>query len=271
MLTQNLHTHTAFDDGKASPMERAQAALNAGLTGLGFSAHSTLPYENDWCLTDDTLPAYLAEVARVRDAFRDRLAIYSGLELDGISAQNTDGFDYVIGSLHHITVAGEYPSIDYTAPITRDALDQYFHGDARAMTAAYFAQYEAMANDPRIHIVGHFDLITKFSQTDGLFDPHDPFLLSCAIKAMEPLVSAGKIFEVNTGAMARGLRSEPYPSIPLLRRLCDMGGKVTVTSDAHSPDVVTHAFRDMEQLLKDIGFREVWTYDGTGFVPSEIA
>ena len=271
MLTQNLHTHTTFDDGAASPMEMAQAALDAGLSSLGFSAHATMPYENDWCLTDDRLPAYLAEIARVKEAFRGRLAVYNGLELDGISAQDTADFDYVIGSLHHIDLGGgDTPSIDYTAPITRDALAQYFRGNVKAMTEVYFAQYEALVNDPRIDIVGHFDLIAKFSESNGLFDAHDPFFLDCAIQAMEPLVAAGKIFEVNTGATARGLRSEPYPSIPLLHRLHEIGGKVTVTSDAHSVEVIAHAFADTEALLKTIGFREVWIFDGNGFVPIKL-
>ena len=41
---QNLHTHTTWDDGAASPMDMARAAMDAGLTSLGFSIHSPLGY-----------------------------------------------------------------------------------------------------------------------------------------------------------------------------------------------------------------------------------
>ncbi len=268
---QNLHTHTTFDDGAGTPAEMARAALAAGLTSLGFSGHSPMAYENDWALTADTLPKYRREVERVRSAYEGRLAVYCGLEWDASSPMPSDDYDYIIGSLHLISPGEESASIDYEPSITRDILDRRFGGDSQAMVRAYFDQYAALAADPRIDIIGHFDLITKFCESDGLFDAHAPYLLRCARQAMEPLARAGKIFEVNTGAMARGRRSEPYPSVPLLRTLLDMGGRVTLSSDAHSADKVAYGFAGMERLLKDIGFAEIWMYDGNSFVPTALS
>ena len=271
MLTQNLHTHTSFDDGQSTPREMAVAAVNAGLTGLGFSGHSPLPYENDWCLTEERLGPYKEEIDRLREEYRGRLNIWWGLELDGISQKPAVDFDYVIGSLHHLRIGADTPSVDDTAAVTADILSRYFDGDERAMIRAYFAQYGAMAADSRVDVVGHIDLLCKFSETAGLFPADDPFLLDCAARAMEPLVKAGKIVEVNTGAMAKGLRTQPYPSVPLLRILRDMGGRVTVTADAHSAAAVAHAFSETEALLRETGFREVWQFDGTAFVPVYLA
>ena len=270
ILTQNLHTHTTFDDGRNTPKEMAEAAVKAGLTGLGFSGHSPLPYENDWCLTPERLGPYKGEIDRLRDEYRGRLSIWWGLEKDGLSPIPTMDFDYVIGSLHHIRVGDAVPCIDESAAVTCDALARYFDGDERAMTAAYFAQYEAIAADSRVDIVGHIDLLCKFSETGGPFPADAPFFLDCAARAMEPLVNAGKIFEVNTGAMSRGLRTQPYPSVPLLRILRDMGGRVTVTADAHSAGAVAHAFAEMEILLRQTGFRETWQFDGNSFVPVDL-
>ncbi|MCC8357277.1 MAG: PHP domain-containing protein, partial [Oscillospiraceae bacterium] len=212
MGRQNLHTHTVFDDGQNTPMEMAQAALDAGLTSLGFSAHSTIPYENDWCLTDETIPAYLAAIGETKAAFAGRLAVYNGIELDGLSTQDTSCFDYVIGSLHHIAVDGWTPTIDLSAESTRETLETYFRGNEKAMIEAYFAQYDEMARNPRVNIVGHLDLLCKFWETDGLFDPAGHDFLGCAKRAVMQLARTGKIFEVNTGAMCRGYRHEPYPS-----------------------------------------------------------
>lgn len=268
--TQNLHTHTIFDDGRAAPMDMARAAVDAGLTSLGFSAHSPMPYENDWAITVDRLPAYRAELDRVRETFRGHLTVYEGLEWDGASSIEPTGFDYIIGSLHLISPGQEDASIDYTPNITRHILYTRFSGDEHAMIRAYFDQYAAMAANPHVDIVGHFDLLTKFSEHHGLFPAHDPYLLEQAQAAMEPLVRAGKIFEVNTGAISRGLRSEPYPSVPLLHRLCELGGRVTISSDAHGPELIAHSFDAMEALLRTIGFRETWVFDGTSFVPSPL-
>lgn len=267
---QNLHTHTTLDDGHASPMEMAQAALEAGLESLGFSVHSPMPYENDWTVTPDRLPACHEEIARVREAFRGRLAVYDGLEWDVSSPMAPVGFDYVIGSLHLIAPGREDASVDYTPDNTRRLLCSRFSGDEKAMIRAYFDQYAVLAADPHVDIVGHFDLLTKFSECCGLFAAHDPYLLEKAREAMEPLVRADKIFEVNTGGMSRGLRSEPYPSVPFLMYLHNMGGRVTISSDAHRPEHITYGFGDMEILLRDIGFRETWVFSGRDFVPSPL-
>ncbi len=267
---QNLHTHTTFDDGRASPMDMARAAVDVGLESLGFSAHSPMPYENDWAITEDRLPAYRQEIARVREEFQGRLTVYEGLEWDACSSIEPTGFDYVIGSLHLIAPGQEESSIDYTPNITRHLLYSRFGGDERAMIQAYFGQYAALAANHHVDVVGHFDLLTKFSEHHNLFPAHDPYLLQYASEAMEPLIRAEKIFEVNTGAMSRGLRSEPYPSVPLLHRLYELRGRVTLSSDAHGPELITHSFDAMEELLRTIGFRETWVFDGSAFVPSPL-
>lgn len=266
MGRQNLHTHTVFDDGRNTPMEMAQAALDAGFASLGFSCHSILPYENDWSLTAETLPAYLAAVEETRAAFAGRLAVYSGIELDGLSAQDTSGFDYVIGSLHHIALEDWTPTIDESGDSTRKTLETFFHGDEKAMIEAYFAQYQAIAQGWRADIVGHFDLLSKFWETDGLFDPEGDAFQDCARRAMLPLVQAGKIFEVNTGAMSRGYRHAPYPSPALLRTLKALDGRVTISTDAHAASGIAYAFRETETLLRDVGFERVWQFDGERFV-----
>ena len=50
------------------------------------------------------------------------------------------------------------------------------------------------------------------------------------------LASLGVIFEINTGAMFRGYRTEPYPSLPLLRRMKELGCKIMINGDSHSTE-----------------------------------
>ncbi len=270
MILQNLHTHTVFDDGTATVMDMARAALDAGLTSLGFSGHSTLPYRDNWEIKPGQMPVYLAAVAEAKEAFRGRLAIYSGLELDSASEMPDEPLDYIIGSIHHIIKDGQYLSIDYKPDVTRDILDVHFRGDRDAMAAAYFAQYDAIANNPQVDIVGHFDLLSKFDEVAGLFNSSAPAYRDAAMAAMEKLLRADKIFEVNTGAMSRGYRTAPYPSEYLLRELKARGGRVLVTSDSHATDTITHAFDTVEDLLVSIGFKEIWVLGDTGFEPWKI-
>ena len=270
MIRQNLHTHTVFDDGTATTMAMAQAALDAGLESLGFSGHATLPYRDVWEIKPGEMPAYLAAVQEAKKAFRGRLAVYSGLEWDSACDLPDAPFDYIIGSIHHIVKDGLYLSVDHRPDVSRSILKTHFHGNKNAMVEAYFAQYDAVAQNPRVDIVGHFDLISKFDEVVELFDGDDPFYRDCAMAALEKLLAADKIFEVNTGAMSRGYRTSPYPSEYFLREILARKGRVLVTSDSHAVNTVAHAFDEVEKMLLSLGFQDIWELDDTGFSPRKI-
>ena len=87
---------------------------------------------------------------------------------------------------------------------------------------------------------------------------------------MNALVSAGKIFEVNTGAISRGWRTAPYPSRWALEQLKRRSARVTISSDSHSTDTVDCAFGQAQALLRACGFEEIWAFDGEAFRPKKI-
>ena len=119
-------------------------------------------------------------------------------------------------------------------------------------------------------IAGHFDLLTKFDERHRFFNPESPRFRKAALAAMDALADAGKIFEVNTGAISRGWRSAPYPSRDLLAELKRRGARVTVSSDAHAKDAVACWFPQAEEMLKACGFREIWQFDGKEFAPAPL-
>ena len=266
MIRQNLHTHTVFDDGGNTVMEMARAAADAGLTSLGFSGHSILPYENDWAMNERTLPLYRAAVAEARDAFAGRLRIYLGLEWDLLSAP-PEGFDYVIGSVHHLTADGEIFSADESPEASKAAVARHYAGDPEAFAEAYYSYYEELARAPFADVVGHLDLLTKFDEREHIFDACVARCRDAAMAALETLVKADKLFEVNTGAMSRGWRTSPYPAGFLLRELRARRARVLVTSDAHSTAGIAWAFPETEELLRSLGFRERWELTDDGFFP----
>jgi len=145
MIRQNLHTHSTWDDGQDTLEQMALAAKAAGLTSLGFSAHSYLPFARDWTLAPERKAAYLEAVAALKRAFAGELAIYSGMEWDVLSEADFGGFDYIIGSVHQIVVGGEAYSVDCAPETTAEYLNGPFRGDANAAASAYFAQYAALS------------------------------------------------------------------------------------------------------------------------------
>ena len=109
-------------------------------------------------------------------------------------------------------------------------------------------------------IVGHFDLVTKFNEGDVLFDTTDERYLTQGYAAIDKLLEKNVIFEVNTGAMSRGYRTEPYPSIMFLRYIKEKGGRVILSGDCHNASAICHAFDLAYEHIKKAGLEETEKY-----------
>ena len=258
MIKQNLHCHTTFDDGADTPEAMVNAAISAGLTSVGVSAHSPI-LGKAWCVSEENEPEFKAELRRLREKYRGQIEVYCGLEYDSRSAQRFEGYDYVIASVH--TLAGT--TIDNTVEEARQVIEHY--GSADAAACAYYAHCAQLADIAQADIVGHFDLLTKFDELHRLYDRGSGAYRDAAFAAMERLNAAGKIFEINTGAISRGYRSTPYPAPELLRHLNAIGGRITVSSDAHSAAAICCAFDKAEAVAQSCGFTELWQFNGSGF------
>lgn len=270
MMRQSLHAHCTYDDGAATPEEVVRAALDAGLDAVGLSLHSPIPGEEDWCALPEKIPEFQAEMHRLAAMYRDEIAVYCGLEYDLCSAPDFSGFAYVIASVHELVVDGRRWSVDNTRAIAQQMLREAFHGDRDAAAQAYFAAVARIAALPEADVVGHFDLLTKFDEPEPLYCTDSPAYRAAALDAMERLVRAGKIFEINTGAVAKGYRTAFYPSEPLLCALREMGGKITIASDAHTADKIAFGFPQAEALARRCGFTELWQFNGKAFEPTEL-
>lgn len=271
MISQNLHMHTTFDDGRSTAEEMVQACLAAGLTSCGVSLHAPMTYPTDWTCGVEGIPAYLAEMRRLREAYAGKITVYCGIEWDTLSEVDLTPYDYVIGSAHHLPVRMPPYSVDNKPEEAKEAIRVAFGGDADAAAECYFAELSKVANNPAAQILGHFDVLTKFDMKHGIFNADSPRYRKAALTAMETLVKAGKIFEINTGAIGRKWRTEPYPARPLLEALYEMGGKITFSSDSHSAADVVCAFDQAEALAKACGFTQTWVLGPDGqFMPQKL-
>lgn len=270
MRPQDLHTHSLFDDGKCTLEEMIQGAVGKGLSAVGLSGHSPIKNEQDWTMPEEKLPQYLQEAARLKEKYRDIIPVFCGIEYDLRSNIDLTPFDYVIGSLHAtVTPLGAFDA-DNTAQMAMDGIARYFSGNDDAAAQCYYVQYQAIAENPDIDIVGHFDLLTKFDERDRIYHPESKAYLQAAFAAMESLVKAGKIFEINTGAISRGYRTSPYPAKNLLQHLHSLHGRICLNSDAHSTDGIACAFESAMELIESCGFREIWVLSSHGFSPVSV-
>lgn len=261
---QNLHTHTTFDDGKSTAEELVQAALAAGFDALGFSGHSPIAGE-DWTMRDTA--AYRAEIARLKEKYADRITLFCGLEYDVVTGEIDAEYDYLLGAVHFLQHNGRRETVDNAREINEKLIADWFGGDWLRMAQAYYAGYAALAAEKRVDIVAHLDLLTKFDENEPLFDAAHPAYQEAAVAALEALNRAEKLFEINTGAIARGYRATPYPAPFLLRRLCQCGGRIVLTTDCHDAAKLSCALDAAAALAMECGFRERWELTKSGFVP----
>ena len=56
-------------------------------------------------------------------------------------------------------------------------------------------------------------------------------------------------FEINTGAISRGYKTQPYPSADMIAYIREHGGRFVLSSDAHSADNVAYQFEKYEALI----------------------
>ncbi|MBO5247739.1 MAG: histidinol-phosphatase [Clostridia bacterium] len=250
MIRYNYHTHTCFSDGKNTPEEMVQEAIALGFRSIGISDHAYTEFCSDWSVSRERIGEYLSTLQELKQKYGGQIAVYAGWEQDALAGPVPEGLDYVIGSVHWLYKNGDYVALDESRKTIKNAIQTHYAGDADRLAEDYFALVSSYAEDPAVSVIGHFDLITKFDETaPALFHP-TPRYTAAWEKAAKRLVDAGKIFEINTGAISRGKRLTPYPSGEILKRLGEMGAKGIVSSDCHSKDALACAFDRAEVLAR---------------------
>lgn len=256
----NLHTHSTYCDGKQTPEQVVKAAIELGLDSVGFSSHGYTPYDLRYCMKDTE--GYMAEIDRLEEKYKGKIQIYLGIEEDSRSPVNRADFDYIIGSCHYFQIGERHLPIDSSAAYFAECVKAY-GGDTHRMAEDYFSHFCGYIKTRKPDIVGHFDLLTKFDESDVDRFSHDAAYRALAEGYVTEIARVGSLFEVNTGAMARGLRTSPYPAANLLHLLKKQGGEVILGSDCHDACNLMFAFDQARDFLRDIGFTYTWVlYNG---------
>lgn len=253
MYYANYHTHTCFCDGRDTPEQLVQEAIRLGCPALGFSGHSYTPYEAAWMPKERILP-YQAEIRRLQAVYSGQIRILLGIEQDYYSDETTDAYEYVIGAVHNLRRGGEYRPLDYTRDRLIATVNDWFGGDWYALAEEYYALVGNLYEKTHCRVIAHFDLIEKFNETCDLFDRTHPRYRAAALAALDRLKDAPVIFEVNTGAIARGYRTTPYPDPFLLQAMQDAGVRLMLNSDCHDRRFLLCGFDQYAHLLPKESF-----------------
>ena len=252
----NLHTHTVYDDGKDIPEDIVKEAIDKNMSCIGFSVHSFTPFETEYCADIKTQQEYFRDVSALKKKYAGKIRVLCGIEQDFFSDAPSLEYDFIIGSAHYIKKDGDYITVDLSADLLAQAADRYYMGDIYSLIEDYYITEGSTAEKTRCDIIGHFDLITKFNEKRRLFDETDQRYIAAAKKAADKLLLSGAVFEINTGAIARGFRTSPYPSSFMTDYIAKKGGSFILSSDCHEKEHIDCRFAELYKkyggLIKDI-------------------
>ncbi len=261
---QNLHTHTTFCDGKDTPEEIILEALDKGFSHIGFSIHSYMWFSNLARMTPQSMIDYKAEVNTLKEKYAGQIGVFCGIEAEMLSENDWSGYDYIIGSSHYFKIDGDYVGFDRNAQTVENVINNYFGGDGLKYAKMYYENLSQLPSYVNADILGHFDLISKHRKMN-FFDENSKEYLKCAFDAIDALSGKIPFFEVNTGAIARGYRETPYPSVPLTKRLLEKGFLPVISSDCHDKHYLDCAFELAADLLEECGAKERYILTENGF------
>lgn len=270
-MLQNLHTHTLFCDGADTPKEMIDKAIALGFDSIGFSSHAPTSVHTDWEMSDTD--SYKKEISELKVLYREKIKIFLGVELDYYSPKtiNHDSFDYKIGSVHMAFKDGRQIDFDNTAKASESYIREYFGGNSLNYAKLY---YETIADMPSVldyDIVGHFDLLTKFSEKHpNLIDVQSKAYKNTALEALYAVREKKDLFEINTGAISRGYRTTPYPASFILGEMKQLNCKLLLTSDCHNKNFLDCNFKEAKEYVKAHGFDELYYLTENGFGAEKI-
>lgn len=261
MRFSNLHTHTTYSDGKNTVRENIEAAIEKNMLSLGFSDHSFTPCDPSYCMKLENYGRYRAEISELKREYEGRLPIFCGIEKDYYSEIKGEDFDYILASVHYIIKDGEVHPIDHS-PEHQARCIEAFGGSRLDMAKRYFELVVENARISRPDVIGHFDVINKFSLMP---EDSEEYKKICE-EALVETAKYCKRFEINTGGISRGWRQTPYPNGNLLELLLKEGCEVVINSDSHKAENLDYFFCESADILREVGFKSYSCLMPGGFV-----
>ena len=268
MQNFNFHTHSVFSDGKSQPREIVEEAIRQGFSAIGFSEHSPLPFDNTFSVKDYDMPKYVAEIAQLKEEFKDKIEVYCALEADYVPntsetfllTQEKHHLDYLIGGVHLVGQSANPDELWFIDgpkwEIYDEGLQKFFDGDIRRGVRRFFEQSNEMIEYEHFDVIAHFDKI-KMHNRDRYFHEDETWYRKLAMETLDLIREKGLVMEINTRGIYKKRYNGFYPSPWLMKEACAMGVPAIISADAHHFSEISLEFEAAENALRQAGYRSV--------------
>ena len=176
--------------------------------------------------------------------------------------------DFLIGSVHFVCNQKGFYTVDYDPESVKAGLiklygDKNGSVDYKDAVCEYLEAERKMLELGKFEILGHADLIKKNNPVLHFFDENEGWYKEQLKLTAKAAARAGVVAEINTGAIARGLLDDVYPSAQFLEYFKDEGVPICINSDAHFADKIDCAWDRATLAAKKAGYKEL-TYPVSG-------
>lgn len=277
MLLTNFHTHCDYCDGAGKPEDIIEIALSRNFDCIGFSSHAPIPFEPEWTIAEKDLPVYLDHIEKLKKEYEGKIEIWKGLEIDYIddfSGPSSEKFlrlnlDYAIGSVHMMksTERDAYLAIDGPQSHIDELLESR---TMEQVSEKYYSLICQMAKEGGFQILGHLDLIKKKNRNNRYFDENSPWYRKQVIETLDSIKNRDFVVEVNTGGLSRGATDSVYPSPWIIKEALKRKIPLMLNADSHVPDHIDYYFSESIEILRECGYRELYTLKGNTWVSFSI-
>lgn len=242
----NLHSHTQFCDGRGTMDQFARAAVAAGILHYGFTPHSPVPFDTPCNMKADDVPAYLAEVERIRKKY-DTVQFYAGMEIDYLGPDWGPAhpyfaglnLDYSIGSVHFLPAKSDpsrFIDVDGRPERFVQYMHEYFDDDIEYVVEEFYRRSSAMVRAGGFDILGHLDKIGANASHYLPGIERRRWYRDCLDALVDDVIASGVCVEINTKSLAQTGRI--FPRETVVARLYRAHVPLLVNSDTHYPDLI---------------------------------
>jgi histidinol-phosphatase (PHP family) len=255
----DCHMHTPLcKHASGEPEEYVESAVRKGVDLITFTCHIPMAnpdYNENVRMCAEELPTYTAMIEQAAvHGRRLGVEVLCGIEAEfypdsGDMQQmeetlNSYPFDFVLGSIHH------------QVPIYRRRAEDHGFNDAQRIED-FFNQIAAAARSGRYDSISHPDVI----KTHGGVKWFNPAEHEEAIRqALRAARESNTCIEVNSSGFHAPPAHRLYPDPLILQWAFEEGNRLTLGSDAHSPNRVGGGFEAVIPMLRQIGFKEIYFF-----------
>lgn len=254
----DLHMHSdTSSDSDMTIREAYDEAVAKGIKNICITNHhepmEVKRGEIKQSLTDEKIQKYREEVAELQKD--GKVNILFGVEISYTEEEegeireflNTHDFDFVLGSIHYVN--GMHI-------LSRKYLDELNAADPLDICNEYLRLLKKAIKTHLFDVMSHMDTYKKL-----ITPPPFEKLKDQWEEVANLLRENGVGFEINTGPSQK----KPgmiYPSKEIIQILIDRGVKIiTIGSDSHHHKDIGRGIEDAENMLKDMGVKDVYLFE----------